>query len=166
MSEEVERPSPEDEHDIRADLADLERMRVAFADQGIKGVVIACPDCGEDHYYEWDLLRENLEHLISTGEQRTHEPAFDVDEDDYVDWEYARGYVDAVEDLGLDPGRRIRVGACPWCAASSSDDAAFCQRCGRSLAPVRLFQLLRARGVPEDEVRTLLLQAGFDPLTA
>lgn len=166
MSEEVERPSPEDEHDIRADLADLERMRVAFEAQGIKGVVIACPDCGEDHFYEWELLRENLHHLLSTGEQRTHEPAFDVDEDEYVDWEYARGYVDAIEDLGLDPGRRLRVDTCPWCGAASGDDAAFCQRCGRSLAPLRLFHLLRARGVPEDEARTLLLQAGFDPLTA
>lgn len=163
MSDVPERLDPEEERDVRADLLDLQRMRAAFTPTGIKGVVIACPDCGEDHYYEWELLRENLEHLLATGEQRMHEPAFRVDEDEYVDWEYGRGYVDALDDLGMATPRAIAVDPCPWCASPTGDDAAFCARCGRSLAPARLFAELIARGIPDAEARTMLLRVGFEP---
>jgi hypothetical protein len=41
----------EDERaDIAADLTDLARMHSIFSVQGVKGVVIACQDCGENHY--------------------------------------------------------------------------------------------------------------------
>ena len=72
---------PAEEENVRADLEDLGGMRQVFQGQGVKGVVIACPDCGENHYYEWELLRENLEHMLSAGEPRMHEPAFEVRED-------------------------------------------------------------------------------------
>ena len=39
--------SPSDERaDIEADLTDLAQMRSIFSVQGVKGVVIACQDCG------------------------------------------------------------------------------------------------------------------------
>ena len=74
----------------------------------MKGVVIACPDCGENHYYEWELLKDNLEHMLETGEPRMHEPAFEVREDEYVQWDYGKGYIDALADTGLEPDRRVR----------------------------------------------------------
>jgi predicted nucleic-acid-binding Zn-ribbon protein len=43
---------PAEQDDVRADLEDLEGMRRVFGVQGVKGVVIACPDCGENHFYE------------------------------------------------------------------------------------------------------------------
>ena len=49
------------------------------------------------HYFDWDLLRGNLKHLLDSGRPRVHEPAYDPDPDHYVTWEYARGYADAVE---------------------------------------------------------------------
>lgn len=153
----------DEQRDVRADLADLDRMREAFASQGIKGVVIACPDCGEDHYYEWELLRENLQHLLSTGEQRMHEPAFSVDEDEYVDWEYGRGYVDARDDLGMATPRPLAADRCAWCRASTGAADAFCATCGRAMAPVRLLAELVARGIADPEARALLLRAGFEP---
>ena len=88
--------------DIEADLSDLGSMRAVFSPQGVKGVVIACQDCGANHFYEWELLRDNLEHMLSSGEPRMHEPAFDPDPDHYVTWEYARGYSDGVHDTLLD----------------------------------------------------------------
>ena len=54
---------PGEVENVRADLDDLAGMRQVFQVQGVKGVVIACPDCGENHFYEWDLLSENLEHM-------------------------------------------------------------------------------------------------------
>ena len=67
----------EERENIRADLEDLGGMRLAFEPQGVKGVVVACPDCGEDHYYGWELLKESLEHMLATGEPRMHEPAYE-----------------------------------------------------------------------------------------
>src|SRR5688572_20097043 len=92
----------EERKNIEADLDDLKGMRATFEAQGMKGVVIACPDCGSDHYYGWDLLRENLEHMLETGEPRMHEPAFEPKEEDYLLWDYGKGYVDALADAGLD----------------------------------------------------------------
>jgi hypothetical protein len=154
---------PEERENIRADLEDLQAMREVFGQQGVKGVVIACPDCGSNHYYEWDLLRENLEHMLETGEPRMHEPAFEVREEEYIQWDYGKGYVDALADTGLEPDRRIEVSRCPWCETPLEDHFAFCPRCGRSLGAIRLYRELVERGMDEREARALLVRAGFEP---
>ena len=60
--------------------------------------MIECEDCHEPHYFDWDLLRGNLRHLLDSGRPRVHEPAYDPDPDHYVTWDYARGYADGVHD--------------------------------------------------------------------
>jgi Family of unknown function (DUF5319)/zinc-ribbon domain len=154
---------PREREDIEADLEDLEAMRLVFEEQGVRGVVIACPDCGSNHYYDWDLLRENLEHMLATGEPRMHEPAFEPREQDYVQWDYGKGYVDALADVGIEPGRRIEVKECPWCRAELGEDFTFCPRCGRSLGAVRLLQELVSAGMEEREAKALLVRSGFEP---
>jgi hypothetical protein len=157
-------PLSSDERDgIESDIVDLDSMRLVFAQQGAKGVVIACTDCGENHYYGWDLLKENLEHMLETGEPRMHEPAYDPREDDYVVWDYGKGYVDALADAGLEPESRVDVTACAWCMTPVEQSFAFCPRCGRSLAPLRLYQHLLERGLEEQEIRVLMVRAGFEP---
>ena len=156
-------PEPEDEDDIRADLDDLGGMRTIFQPQGVKGVVIACPDCGENHFYEWELLRENLEHMLKTGEPRMHEPAFEVRENEYIQWDYGKGYIDALTDTGLEPEHRVEVTRCPWCETPADHHFLFCPRCGRSLAAVRIYKDLVDRGLEEREVRAMLVRAGFEP---
>ncbi|HEV3496286.1 MAG TPA: DUF5319 family protein, partial [Actinomycetes bacterium] len=52
------------------DLADLAEFRAALEQRGFLGVVISCPDCEEDHFFGWSLLRENLEHILQHGEPR------------------------------------------------------------------------------------------------
>ena len=167
MSDEEQfEPLEQDEREnIEADLEDLEGMRTVFQGQGTKGVVIACPECGSDHYYGWDLLRESLEHMLRTGEPRMHEPAFEPREEDYVLWDYGKGYVDALADTGLDGGERVEVTACAWCETPVEPHFTFCPNCGRSLAPVRLYQELLARGMDERETRALLVRAGFEPFS-
>jgi Family of unknown function (DUF5319) len=154
---------PEEEENVQADLDDLGGMRGVFAQQGVKGVVIACPDCGANHYYEWELLKDNLEHMLRTGEPRMHEPAFEVREDEYIQWDYGKGYIDALADTGLEPDRTIEVTACPWCETPVEDFFSFCPKCGRSLAALRLYRDLLDRGMEEREVRALLVRAGFEP---
>jgi hypothetical protein len=163
-SEAISPPLSAEERDsVEADLVDLDSMRGVFEPQGAKGVVIACADCGENHYYGWELLRENLEHMLQTGEPRMHEPAFDPKEDDYVAWDYAKGYVDALADAGLDPEARIRVDACAWCDAAVEPGFGFCPQCGRNLAPIRLYRELVDRGMEDQDARRLLIRAGFEP---
>jgi hypothetical protein len=155
--------SPQERKDIEADLEDLSSMRAAFAPHGVKGVVIACQDCGSNHFYEWDLLRDNLENMLDSGAPRMHEPAFDIREDEYVQWDYGKGYVDALSDTGLEPGRSIAVTRCPWCDTPFGEEFLFCPRCGRSLGAVRLYKELLDRGVDEREARAMLVRAGYEP---
>jgi len=82
--------------DVLEDLSDLEIYQALLSPTGIRGLVIECEDCHEPHYFDWDLLRGNLRHLLSNGRPRVHEPAYDPDPDHYVTWEYARGYADGV----------------------------------------------------------------------
>jgi hypothetical protein len=154
---------PEERRNVQADLEDLGAMHDVFGPQGVKGVVIACPDCGANHFYEWELLKENLEHMLATGEPRMHEPAFDVREEEYIQWDYGKGYIDALADTGLEPERRIEISRCPWCETPCEEHFGFCPRCGRSLAALRIYRELLERGMDDREVRALLVRAGFEP---
>ncbi len=80
------------------DLADVEVFRSLLEPQGVLGLVLDCPECGEQHYFDWELLRGNLRQMIENGRPQIHEPAYQPDPTDYVSWEYARGYVDGVID--------------------------------------------------------------------
>ncbi|MEV8633112.1 DUF5319 family protein [Streptosporangium sp. NPDC051023] len=80
------------------DLADVEVFRSLLEPQGVLGLVLDCPECGEQHYFDWELLRGNLRQMIENGRPQVHEPAYQPDPANYVTWEYARGYVDGVID--------------------------------------------------------------------
>ena len=64
--------------------------------QGVDGIIVDCADCGEQHFFGWDLMAANLRALLGEGRTHVHEPAFAPDPDAYVSWDYARGYTDAV----------------------------------------------------------------------
>ena len=155
--------APEEREGVEADLEDLDSMRTVFEPQGAKGVVIACTDCGSNHFYGWDLLKESLEHMLETGEPRMHEPAYQPREDDYVVWDYGKGYVDALSDAGLEDSASIPLNECPWCRAPVEPHFGYCSRCGRPLAVARLFRELVERGMEEREARAILVRAGFEP---
>ncbi len=82
--------------EVVADLADLAVYQALLEVRGVRGIVVECSDCGEQHYHEWSLLRASLQQLLDEGQMRPHEPAFDPDPASYVTWEYCRGYADAV----------------------------------------------------------------------
>lgn len=79
-----------------SDLTDLAVYQALLAPQGIRGIVVECPDCEEQHYHDWDMLRASLQQLLEAGRMGPHEPACDPDPEAYVTWEYCRGYADAV----------------------------------------------------------------------
>jgi Family of unknown function (DUF5319) len=89
--------------DVRADLAELVEFRAALEPVGVNGIIVDCADCGEPHFFGWDLMTANLLALLGEGRTHVHEPAFAPDPEAYVSWDYARGYADAVHAL---PKRR------------------------------------------------------------
>jgi Family of unknown function (DUF5319) len=93
-----EAPLGEEERDLlRQDLVDVRALREMLGGRGLKGAVFYCPDCEEDHYLTWDLLEGNLEQLLDHGDSPVHEPAYDPDPEEYVSWDYARGFLDGYE---------------------------------------------------------------------
>ena len=93
-----EEPLDDDERELlRQDLVDVESLKELLGPRGLKGVLFYCSDCEEDHYLAWDLLRGNLQELLDAGESPVHEPAFNPDPDEYVTWDYARGFLDGYE---------------------------------------------------------------------
>ncbi|MQA26854.1 MAG: hypothetical protein GEU94_15650 [Micromonosporaceae bacterium] len=90
--------TPAERQDVLDDLADMEIYQALLEPSDIRGLVIDCEDCREPHYFDWELLRGNLQHLLSAERARVHEPAYDPDPEKYVTWEYARGYADGVHD--------------------------------------------------------------------
>ena len=86
--------TPAEREDVLADLEDLEIFQTLLAPRGVNGIVVECEDCGEPHYFGWELMRGNLSHLLDAGRTRVHEPAYGPDPARYVSWEYARGFAD------------------------------------------------------------------------
>lgn len=156
---------PLDDHEtalVRQDLLDLADFEAAFRAEGYRGVTVWCHDCVEEHYFPWDMLRENLQLLLETGETPVHEPAFQPEPDRYVPWDYARGYVDALRDAGVSD--RLEVGACHRCGLSLPGEASmanFCPRCGAPLVAPRLVAALSDVGLDDDLVRAVLRAAGL-----
>ena len=170
---------PEERASILEELEDLAALRELFEPRGYRGVLITCAECGDDHFYDWELLKESLEHMLATGEPRMHEPPFEPDPDAYLSWEYGRGFLDAQAELDLeqseapltdreDPpqwlGDRSR---CPYCraklAARAITEWAHCPFCGIGFAPLRLVDALAGRGWEEDDIVTLMDECGFEP---
>ena len=95
---EGEQPLDADEREaLQQDLVDVQVLKEILGTKGIRGVVFYCPDCDEDHFLAWDLLAGNLQELLNAGESPVHEPAFNPDPNDYVSWDYARGFLDGYE---------------------------------------------------------------------
>ncbi len=81
---------------LLSDLTDLAVYQALLEPRGVRGIVVDCPDCAEQHYHDWSLLRASLQQLLDAGRMRPHEPAYEPDPAAYVSWEYCRGYADAV----------------------------------------------------------------------
>jgi hypothetical protein len=154
-----------DEHElehIQQDLDDLADFEAAFRPEGYRGVAVWCQDCSEEHFYPWDMLRENLQVLIETGETPVHEPAFAPEPERYVPWDYARGYVNALRDTGVD--QRLDADACPRCRLPLDGEAAqanYCPRCAAPLLVPRLLAALMANGVDPSTIEAILRETGL-----
>jgi hypothetical protein len=131
-----EEPLDEEEREaLRQDLIDVQVLKEVLAPKGIKGTVFYCVDCEEDHYLTWDLLAGNLQEILEAGESPVHEPAFEPDPDEYVKWDYARGFLDGYESFEQEELGDVTS---------------------------RLIGELRQRGLQTHEIKSLLAAAGLE----
>lgn len=147
---------------VAQDLDDLQSFEEVFSAEGYEGVSMWCDGCQEEHFHRWELLRQSLETLLETGEIPVHEPAFQPDPGRYVPWEYARGYVDALRDVGAD--QRTPLQACPRCSTSLEgvlEAANWCPRCGAPLLQARLQDAMAEAGLERDTIADVLRAAGL-----
>ena len=153
---------------VKRDLDDLAAFRRTFQPEGFRGVSMFCADCAEEHFYEWAMLEENLRALLESGEVPVHEPAFDPKPDEYVDWEYAQGYLDGLADGGS-PLLSVHApeGTCPHCGhtlPAGGDEALYCPACGTSLSAARIAKALLDKGWSREDIGELLRGARVPPL--
>lgn len=154
---------------VRRDLEDLDAIRQTFEPDGFKGVSVFCPDCVEDHYYEWEMFASSLSALLESGETPVHEPAFNPHPDDYVGWDYAQGFLDGLTEAGVPAAgaEALERGACPFCASPLADGgvhANYCPVCGENLAPARIAHVLLEAGWSAESVSELLRAARVPPM--
>ncbi len=154
---------------VRRDLDDLAAFRHTFEPEGYKGVSLYCQECLEEHFYGWEMLEHNLQALLESGETPVHEPAYDPRPEEYVDWEYAQGYLDGLADAGAPvlPLGLVPSGGCPFCEAdlpNGGEHAVYCAVCGNHLGPARIAKALLDRGLSAEEVAELLRSARVPPL--
>lgn len=106
LLDEADPPEPlsdEERADIEADLAELAAFRRILHPRGVEGIAVECGDCGELHYFSWDLMAANLYALLGEGRTHVHEPAYEPNAHAYVSWDYARGYTDAIDQVARRP---------------------------------------------------------------
>ena len=155
-------PQPLERHEaalVRRDIDDLVAFRRTFEPEGYKGVSMFCADCVEEHYYGWDMLEGNLRSLLESGDYPVHEPPYDPRPEDYVNWEYAQGYIDGLVDTSPPPLPLRAPGACPFCGIELNgvpEASVYCPGCGTMLGIARLADALRERGMGTEELRELL----------
>ncbi|GAC1367314.1 MAG: hypothetical protein NVSMB32_12240 [Actinomycetota bacterium] len=152
----------EEREALQQDLVDVNTLKSVLASRGIKGVVVYCPDCEDDHFLGWDLLADNLRQILESGEPPVHEPAWEPDPDEYVTWDYALGFLDGYEAVTED---RTGEDACAWCGSHLPEGGyawSFCPTCGRHLGPINLTIELRKQGWSEGRIGELLERAGFE----
>lgn len=147
---------------LHQDLVDVRTLKAVLSSRGIKGVVVYCPDCDDDHFLGWDLLAGNLQEILQSGQTPVHEPAWEPDPDEYVTWDYARGFLDGYETY---PEERATDELCAYCGSALPEggyDWAYCPSCGKELAAMNLVFQLRQKGWAPDRIAELLEKCGFE----
>lgn len=147
---------------LSQDLVDVRTLKAVLASRGIRGVVVFCPDCEDDHYLGWDLLAGNLQQILESGTTPVHEPAWEPNPDEYVSWDYARGFLDGYESYPED--RMAGPEICLYCGCHLGEqprDWAFCPYCGKDFAPINLLLSLRRKGWDTQRIAAIFDECGF-----
>ncbi|WP_228389399.1 DUF5319 family protein [Cumulibacter manganitolerans] len=105
LDEETPEPLSDEERKlVLEDLQDLEEFQRLLEPRGVRGICMDCAGCDEMHFYAWEIMRSNLVNMLQHDQSHVHEPPFNPLPEEFVTWDYASGYADAVAEIG--PRRR------------------------------------------------------------
>ena len=93
----------QERREVLEDLAAVRLFRTALSPEGLLGVCMLCEDCGDEHFYNWEVLENHYLMLLSGQASPVHEPQFDPDPSRYAPWDYCAGFVDGLRSRR--PGR-------------------------------------------------------------
>lgn len=82
---------------IEEDLRLVQRFKKVLQPRGINGIFFLCEDCNEEHYYDWDIMLENIRATLNGELSPVHEPSLNPNTQAYVPWDYCLGYLDGLE---------------------------------------------------------------------
>lgn len=100
MDEEAPEPLTDEERQLVAtDLEDLDEFQRLLQPRGVRGICMDCSGCDEIHYYAWEIMRSNLLNMLQHDQSHVHEPPFNPQPEEFVTWDYASGYADAIAEL-------------------------------------------------------------------
>lgn len=148
---------------LHQDLLDVRTLKSVLGSRGVKGIVVFCADCEDDHFLGWDLLAGNLQEILESGRPPVHEPAWEPDPDEYVSWDYARGFLDGFETSTEAGSSGQKCGFCGSELPEGGYEWAYCPTCGKDLSVVNLVNYLRRQGWTRERVLVLLAECGFEP---
>ena len=96
--DEVVEPLTDEErvHIIR-DLAQVREFKDVLRPRGILGIYFLCEDCEEMHYYDWEIMEQNMLSTLNGELPPVHEPSAQPNVEAYVPWDYALGYLDGLD---------------------------------------------------------------------
>lgn len=93
----VEPLSEEERVAVIRDLAQVREFKEVLGPRQILGIYFLCEDCDQMHYYDWDIMEQNMIASLNGELPPVHEPSAQPDVEAYVPWDYALGYLDGLD---------------------------------------------------------------------
>ena len=90
-------PTEEELASLHIDLMLAQRMKQLLGPRGIDGVVYLCENCEDFHYYEWDIMIDNIRSMFQGELPPVHEPGANPDPERFVPWDYGLGFLDGLD---------------------------------------------------------------------
>ena len=89
--------TPEEREAVLRDLAQTREFKLVLEPRGILGITFICEDCDEMHFYDWDIMINNMIAILNSQLPPVHEPSAQPNFQAYVPWDYALGYLDGLD---------------------------------------------------------------------
>ena len=87
----------EEREAVLRDLAQTREFKLVLEPRGILGITFICEDCDEMHFYDWDIMINNMIAILNSQLPPVHEPSAQPNFQAYVPWDYALGYLDGLD---------------------------------------------------------------------
>ncbi|MCP1387799.1 DUF5319 domain-containing protein [Corynebacterium sp. TA-R-1] len=96
--DEVAEPlSAQERVEVIQDLSNVRDCMRRLRPRGVLGIYFQCEDCEELHYYDWEIMEQNMLASLRGELPPVHEPSAMPNVDAYVPWDYAMGYLDGLD---------------------------------------------------------------------